>query len=695
MLIIISLVGFFITGCLKLPGLPEINKTSCTISVTHPIDGLNGSDICNIEWDYNGPLDKKGDIYLIGYNQEIQEIGKMLIAENVSLSDGSYLWGPYFGLAIEQYFGTDINWPPWFKIKIESVGCNCYAYFFSVCWAPSVGTVFVTNPGYHDSLVGSGTCNIEWSYNGPTDKKGDIILIGYTKESQEIGRMLIAEDVSLANESYLWGPEFGFSIEQYFGTDIDWPYWLEIEIEAEDCGCWAEFFSVYWMPSGIISNPKDRAAAALKAVEDFYNLFTLPNNLPKDIILAIIAGETGRNYDFNNELIAYDWGRGLMQITTNSFVGAGSGGCSSSYCFDCRGRNEEACYRYYSNTEEGINKNIRDGYYALAEKYRITKYCANCTGYENITPEEICWISVVQQYNTGYREHPSKYTNHIGEILKNSLSWNWYHAEGVENDPFLGNKFIEAYNNKEEVILCSSAYLLIYDSQGNATGLIDDTSVQEIPNSIYDPNSFYDNEREIAVIFFPSDSYRYNVVGIEDGSYSLTINSTKEGDSKKFEAIEIPTTVGVIYQYTIDWEMLSEGEEGVTVQMDFDGDGTPELTVTTESIFTFVPAEIDIDPDTLSLKSRRKWVTAYIELPGGYDVVDIDVGTVKLWYEGTSIPAEWGDIQDGTLMIKFDGEAVRDLFPGSVDTATVAVAGELQDGTPFGGNDTIRVIEKP
>jgi len=46
-------------------------------------------------------------------------------------------------------------------------------------------------------------------------------------------------------------------------------------------------------------------------------------------------------------------------------------------------------------------------------------------------------------------------------------------------------------------------------------------------------------------------------------------------------------------------------------------------------------------------------------------------------------------------MVKFNGKAVQDLFTGPVDAATVAVSGELQDGTPFGGNDTIRVIKKP
>lgn len=346
-------------------------------------------------------------------------------------------------------------------------------------------------------------------------------------------------------------------------------------------------------PSEVISDPRDRAAAALKAVEEFYGLFTLPENFPKSLVLAMIAQETGRTFDFDNEIVSFDWGRGLMQITTDDYVGAGSGGCESDYCWNCRGRqNEEACYSYYSNTQEGINRNVRDSYYALDDKFSNAGYCANSTGYENdtiITPEEMCWISTVQRYNT-YSEHPTAYVYYIGDKLKN-LSWNWYDVEAVEDNPDLGNKFIEAYNNKEEVILCSYANLLVYDSRGRAKGLIEDKFVQEIPNSIYDPNSFYDREREIVIIFFPIDSYRYEVVGREEGIYRLTINSAKEGDITSFEAIDIPISAGVVHQYTIDWNILSQGEEGVTVQMDLDGDGTPELTITTASTFTFVPAD--------------------------------------------------------------------------------------------------------
>ena len=123
-----------------------------------------------------------------------------------------------------------------------------------------------------------------------------------------------------------------------------------------------------------------------------------------------------------------------------------------------------------------------------------------------------------------------------------------------------------------------------------------------------------------------------------------------------------------------------------------------------------IPATVDIDPDTLSLRSKGKWITAYIELQEhpelpGFNVTQIDVSTVKL---NDQIPAEsrlkydfvadpnsylMDHDDDGLLerMVKFNGAAVQDMLEPS-DRVKIEVTGSLMDGTPFYGIDWIKVL---
>jgi hypothetical protein len=100
-----------------------------------------------------------------------------------------------------------------------------------------------------------------------------------------------------------------------------------------------------------------------------------------------------------------------------------------------------------------------------------------------------------------------------------------------------------------------------------------------------------------------------------------------------------------------------------------------------------IPANINIDPDTLNLKARGVF-TAYITLPEGYSVEDIDV--VSLECEGAH--AIKTSIEDDTLVAKFDRKDLVGIETG--DKVALTVTGSLNDGTPFEGSDTIRVISK-
>lgn len=113
-----------------------------------------------------------------------------------------------------------------------------------------------------------------------------------------------------------------------------------------------------------------------------------------------------------------------------------------------------------------------------------------------------------------------------------------------------------------------------------------------------------------------------------------------------------------------------------------------------------VPANVDIKPDTLNMKSRGRWITAYLELPKTYDVCSIDVFSILCYYgcpcggvHADPRPVSVGDYDnDGIpdLMVKFDRAAVVALL--SVGKAVLTVGGVTSGETPFEGVDTVIVI---
>lgn len=107
-------------------------------------------------------------------------------------------------------------------------------------------------------------------------------------------------------------------------------------------------------------------------------------------------------------------------------------------------------------------------------------------------------------------------------------------------------------------------------------------------------------------------------------------------------------------------------------------------------------AAVDIKPDTLNVNMKGRWITAYIGLPQGYKVSDIDPSTILL--EGL-FKAEWSNIEGEVLMVKFDASIVTDylwgkLYHMGVKRAPIElkVTGQLKDGADFSGSDTLTAI---
>jgi len=117
-------------------------------------------------------------------------------------------------------------------------------------------------------------------------------------------------------------------------------------------------------------------------------------------------------------------------------------------------------------------------------------------------------------------------------------------------------------------------------------------------------------------------------------------------------------------------------------------------------------ATIDFDPDTLNPKSQGKWVTAYIELPTGYDPRDINATTIRLndtlapildpSYGCVTDPSGYITDHDGDgieeRLVKFDRTAVIALL--SPGTYPIRITGRLGSGPSFEGlSDSIRVLD--
>jgi len=126
--------------------------------------------------------------------------------------------------------------------------------------------------------------------------------------------------------------------------------------------------------------------------------------------------------------------------------------------------------------------------------------------------------------------------------------------------------------------LGSPGELRIYDAQGRVTGLVNGEVRQEIPNSVYFNNT--------VIILSQNSTYCYEVVGTGEGSYKLMVASFVQGETNMFTAKDILISTNTVHRYTIDWVALSQGEEGVIVQIDSEGDGTFEKTFTSDADLT-------------------------------------------------------------------------------------------------------------
>lgn|GEM_PF-2823939 len=134
-----------------------------------------------------------------------------------------------------------------------------------------------------------------------------------------------------------------------------------------------------------------------------------------------------------------------------------------------------------------------------------------------------------------------------------------------------------AYQKLVQVAL-GPVYVQAHDSEGNLTGH-GSYIVRNIPDSYY-TGYYADTTAQAVVLYDLTRNYDYQVKGANNGFYQEIISSIKGGDTTAFFANAIPIKQGAIHHFDIDWPALVKGENGVTVNIDSDGDGTAEQTIT-------------------------------------------------------------------------------------------------------------------
>ena len=166
--------------------------------------------------------------------------------------------------------------------------------------------------------------------------------------------------------------------------------------------------------------------------------------------------------------------------------------------------------------------------------------------------------------------------DYLGGFISSAIEEENYERLSVYYDEDI-DKLI--YKPTEVARIKSPGELRMYDSEGRVTGLVDGRIKEEIPGTVYD------DENKLVVALDATGSYHYEIAGTGKGTYGLEIISVDSGKATTFSAANMPTMAGTVHQYTIDWAALAKGEQGVSLEVDSEGNGSFETTFHSQDKF--------------------------------------------------------------------------------------------------------------
>lgn len=410
--------------------------------------------------------------------------------------------------------------------------------------------------------------------------------------------------------------------------------------------------------------------------------FSLFNKIgfPKELVYAIAAQESGI-VDFDNEIVTYDYGHGIMQITfkahanePNNFIknnwdnrgkfsaytlpqcknilegfdtGANAKKGTDDYknCYkNTQTKNNfkkpydpyqhdpsNQKYKQYTNSIQSIYSNIKDGLGILSKD----KYLSKCPKEDLILDDansfsckEVEKLFMVWGFNGRVSDPEKNYMREVAHKLE--TLGKYFPGKTYTNNDHLIEKLRLANDNRVTLKAYSPVEVSITDTHGNTTGMIGGNQVSEIYNAAY-----FDQD-EAVVMFFPDGDLTYNVRGTDNDTYGLVIESVIDGQDITFTATDLPTNPAAIHTYHLDHEALAAGELGATVDIDNDGDGIVEQTLQVGETLT------DITPPAIYIGDiQTEYIVGESIIPSTLDITatdDTDENVnIRLWSDNQDI----------------------------------------------------------
>lgn len=189
--------------------------------------------------------------------------------------------------------------------------------------------------------------------------------------------------------------------------------------------------------------------------------------------------------------------------------------------------------------------------------------------------------------------------------------------------------------------------------------------------------------------------------GITTGSATLSWNTEEPSDSLVLYGTEpgnllyTVTDSTFVTSHRVTLTGLSPGTTYYYLVQSTDQCGNSgasiEGMVTTQAAaaLRILPAKVVIMPKTVNLNWNRRFF-AFITLPEGYRAADIDMSTVECG--GAHAIRGWVGHHKKYIVAVFAREDLNGLTSGS--GLKLTVTGNLKDGTPFEGSDTVRLIAR-